>query len=512
MPALWLARRAAGRTVVHPLWFLIDAGAAARTRHGPARRARLLLVAAIALIALAAAGPVRSARDGVRVLVVDLSATRGRDVDAVRARLAGFDEVVLAAPGVPPRRLPARAAADAIVPGRGTVDAAGLIEATAAALPGARVVAVASAPPIGDDAAIVHARFHREPLAPRRGRIVVAVARHGAVAAPAAIVAHGAAGLLGRAPLIAVGDELIAVLPYAGDGDEAVSVALEPAGADELPDDDTATIEVPALVPARVWIDPALAHTPVARALAVLPTVARVDAPAADVIAVVRSTAWRGPARARLVVADAADGAPAPLQAVPGAPLPGATPALLDATPPVAVDAGASFAIDPAQVWLRAGAHAALGLERDASPPTLRLAVALDGPLLPVVLADALAAPPFAASGRADVPDVRAPAIAPAVPAIPARRGAGRCAACSRSPRCWSRSRRRSPGHAGARCSRGSRSSPRSARPRGTRSAPAVAASSSSSTSRRASRRPRRPRAPRSPVAPRRWTTTISPR
>ncbi len=419
VPALWLARRASGRAVVHPLWFLAAPGPAARARRGVSRRARLLLVVAIALLAAAAAGPALVDRGGARVLIVDLSATRALDLAAVRTRLAGFDDAVLVTPGRGPRRLAARDALAALVPSNQTIDAAALAAAVELALPGARAIEIAAAPAPGDNAGIRAARFHRDPLASRRGRIVVELVLTGSAPVPAAVVARAGASVRARAVPVRAGDQAIAVLPYSGDGGEVLALVLEPSGTDPLAVDDVASVPIPPLAPAAVWVDPTLEGSAVARVLAVLPTVERITAPRADAIAVVASTAWPGPARARLVLGAPPPTAPLePLLAVAGAPLPGATPALLAAVPPVAVDKLAGARIDPSQVWLRAGPHAALWYEPAAHAPALRLVAALDGAVLPVVLADAFAAPPLAiAAAPATVADVRAPPPAPPVPA-----------------------------------------------------------------------------------------------
>lgn len=436
LPAWWLSRRAAGRTATHPLWFLAPPGAPARGRRGGVRRSRLLLVAAIVLIAAASAGPIAIDRGGARVLVVDLSATRALDRDTIVARLRDFDEVVLAAPGAPPRRIPARDAAGAIEPARATLSAAELAAAVDAALPGARTIELAPAPPPGDNAGIVAARFHRDPLAPGRGRIVVALRLAGATATPRAVVAS--AGRIERARANVVRDDRaiddsaidrdenehrgVAVLPYEGAGSETLTIAIETAGADRLVMDDTATIDIPSVRAMGVWIEPSLAAHAIARALAVLPTVTRIAEPSADAIAIVRSSAWTGPARARVVIhAPPIDAPIEPLLAVPGAPLPGLTVALLAAAPAVAIDPAAGGAATPDSVWLRAGPHAAVWIDGAAaagSAPTLHVAAAIDGAVLPVLIADAFAAPPLApAADAADVADVRAPPVAPGVPA-----------------------------------------------------------------------------------------------
>ncbi|MCB9559104.1 MAG: hypothetical protein H6708_01695 [Kofleriaceae bacterium] len=135
------------------------------------------------------------------------------------------------------------------------------------------------------------------------------------------------------------------------------------------------------------------------------------------------SPSWRGLARAVIVVDAAAGGATEPLLRVPGAPLPGR-----DRGAARRRGAGRRHARGsrdrPGAVWLRAGPHLALWLDV-AATPTLRLTARLDGPVLPVVLADALAAPPLAPVARAEVVTVEAPALAPAVPAgeLAPRRG-----------------------------------------------------------------------------------------
>ncbi|MCB9559105.1 MAG: hypothetical protein H6708_01700 [Kofleriaceae bacterium] len=287
--AAWLARRARGAPVAHLMWFLIAPGASGRRRGGRAARSRLLWVAAVAAIALAAAAPMVVDRGGAWVLVVDLSATRALDLDAVRAPRRRLRR------GRPrgPRRAAAlarrRAAAAALVPGPGTVDAAGLADAVAAALPGARAVELAPAPPPWLDVGIAAIEVARDAAAPRHARIIVTLARHGGVAAPALVEARAADGAIrGRGAVTAAGDDrAVAVLDYAGDGDEALTLIADGA-ADPIAADDRATVWLPPLAPAPVWIDPALAGGPVARALAVLPTVTAVAA-----LAPGRSRWWR---------------------------------------------------------------------------------------------------------------------------------------------------------------------------------------------------------------------------
>ena len=415
-PALWLARRAGGRAIDHPLWFLAPARVGARRARGRAAWRHGLVLAAIALAALAATGPVRRAPAGDRVLVVDLSATRALDLDAIRARAAGYDRVVLAAPGAAPRIVPAASAAGVIVPSRGTTDAATLAAAVGAGLAGARVVDVAAAPPVGADVGVAAVAFHRDPLAAARGWLVIELADP-AEACDRAVVIAGA----DRAPVRLTpwcgGGRGVAVWPYAGPGAETLALRLDPPGRDPLPIDDAATVAIPPLAPTAVWIAPALAASDVARALRALPTVTLVAAPGPDAIAVVVAGGAQVPARARLVIHPPPPTAgAAPLVLADRAPLPGLTAALLAATRPPAVDAAAGVDADPARTWLRAGDAPAVWTHGDAA----HLAAAIDGAALPVLLADLFAVAPLArVAPPATVADVRAPAPAPAVP--PAR-------------------------------------------------------------------------------------------
>lgn len=411
-PALWLARRAGGRAIDHPLWFLVPARGVARRSRGGVGGRHALLLAAIALAALAASGPVWRARAGDRVLVVDLSATRALDLAAIRARAAGYDRVVLAAPDAAPRIVPAGAAAAAIVPSRGTTDAATLATAVAAGLTGARVVDVAAAPPVGADVGIAAARFHRDPLAPARGWLVVELSDPaGACDRTIELVGRD------RAPVRITpwcgGGRGVAVWPYVGQGDETLALRLDPPGRDPLPVDDAATVAIPSLAPTPVWIAPALASSDVARAIAALPTVTQVAAPGPDVVAVVAADSAAAPARARLVLhAPPPSAGAAPLVLADRAPLPGLTPALLAATRPPTVAADAGVDVDPAHVWLRAGAEPAVWSTADAT----HLAAAIDGAALPVLLADLFAIAPLAWDAPpALVADVRAPPPPPAV-------------------------------------------------------------------------------------------------
>lgn len=418
VPAVWLTRRAGGRTIAHPLWFLAPPGRGARRRSGGGRGRVALTLAAIAAAALAAAGPVVRAPAGDRVLVVDLSATRALDVAAVRARAAGYDRVVLAAPGAPPRIVRGADAAAAIAPTRGTTDAATLAAAVAAGLSGSRTVDVAAAPAPGADVGITALAFLRDPLTAARGQLVVEVATPAGTCDRAVAIADGAR-VLARVALTCAGGRGAAAWRYDGAGGVTLTVRLDPAGADALAVDDAATIAIPPLAPTPVWIAPALTGGAEARALAALPTVTLVAAPRGDAIAVVPPGNRAAPGRAQLVIhAPPPTARAAALVLMDRAPLPGVTPALLAATGPVPVDVAAGAAAAPANTWLRAAAAPAVWDE----PGAVHVAVALDGPALPVLLADLFARAPLAPAAPPPalaLADVRAPPPAPAAP--PAR-------------------------------------------------------------------------------------------
>jgi hypothetical protein len=413
VPAVWLTRRAGGRTIAHPLWFLAPAGRGARRRRGGGRWRVALTLAAIAAAALAAAGPVVRAPAGDRVLVVDLSATRALDVAAVRARAAGYDRVVLAAPGAPPRIIAGADAAAAIAPTRGTTDAATLAAAVAAGMSGSRTIDVAAAPAPGADVGITALAFLRDPLAAARGQLIVEVATPAGACDRAVAIADGDR-VLARVALTCAGGRGVAAWRYDGAGGVTLTVRLDPAGADALAVDDAATIAIPALAPTPVWIAPALTAGAVAQALAALPTVTLLAAPRGDAIAVVPPGDRAAPGRAQLVIhAPPPTARPAALVLMDRAPLPGVTPPLLAATGPVPVDVAAGAAAAPANTWLRAGAAPAVWDE----PGAVHVAVALDGPALPVLLADLFARAPLApAAPPPALADVRAPPPAPAAP------------------------------------------------------------------------------------------------
>lgn len=241
VPAVWLTRRASRHTIAHPLWFLAPPGRGARRRRGGGRWRVALTLAAIAAAALAAAGPVVGAPAGDRVLVVesvrDPRARRrggprpGRRLRSRRARRARGAAAIIAGAD----------AAAAIAPTRGTTDAATLAAAVAAGLSGSRTIDVAAAPAPGADVGITALAFLRDPLAAARGQLIVEVATPAGACDRAVAIADGDR-VLARVALTCAGGRGAAAWRYDGAGGVALTVRLDPAGADALAVDDAATI------------------------------------------------------------------------------------------------------------------------------------------------------------------------------------------------------------------------------------------------------------------------------